>query len=71
MVSNLAKRAYPVKVGRAGFYSVTASVNPSAAASFQLSQSAPLRVQEGGGLTLAVPPGIAFTEALYLPLVTR
>jgi len=54
-----------------GFYSVTASVNPSAGASFQLSLSAPLRVQEGGGLTLNVPAGIAFTNALYLPLIAR
>src|SRR3990172_4008206 len=55
----------------AGSYVVTATVNPSATASFRLDPNAPLRVQEGGGLTLNVPSGIAFTHFFYVPLVMR
>jgi alpha-tubulin suppressor-like RCC1 family protein len=58
----------------AGYYFVTASVNPSATVNLVLDPDAPLRPYEGSGTaleTLEVPGGIAFTETVYLPLVQR
>jgi hypothetical protein len=54
----------------AGFYSVTATANPSATTFFTLDPNAPLRPQEGSGVILNVPSGIAW-KALYLPLIQR
>jgi hypothetical protein len=54
----------------AGHYFVTASVNPSAMATFILDPIAPLRPQEGSGSMFDVPSGIAW-KALYLPLILR
>jgi hypothetical protein len=54
----------------AGYYNVTASVNPSASASFVLDPSAPLRPQDGDGPIINVPGGIAW-QAYYLPLIRR
>ncbi len=54
----------------AGFYTVTASANPSASAWFVLAPDAPLQVQEGGGLTVAIPAGLgAPVSTLNMPLV--
>ena len=58
----------------AGAYVVSASVDASSAsASFILDEGAPLRPQEGGGQTFAVPAGIAivFDTFVYLPFVRR
>jgi hypothetical protein len=54
-----------------GFYVVTAAVNPSASIRFTLDANEPSRIQEGGGLTFRIPAGIAYTHAVYLPLVQR
>jgi hypothetical protein len=54
----------------AGYYSVTALVNPSAMTSFALDPNLPLRPQEGSGPILDVPSGIAW-KALYVPLILR
>lgn len=54
-----------------GSYFVTASVNPSATTSFILGDGAPLRLQEGGGQTFEVPPGIAYDDFVYLPILSR
>jgi hypothetical protein len=55
----------------AGWYVVTASVNPSASAPFLLAPEEPLRPQTGTGSPLVVPSGIAFTRQVYLPLMLR
>ncbi len=55
----------------AGYYSVTATTNPSATTSFTVDPNAPLRPQEGSGPILNVPGGIAFTQFIYLPLVQK
>jgi hypothetical protein len=56
----------------AGGYHVTASVNPSATVFLILDNSAPLRIQEGGGQSLTLPGGIAIQlQFVYLPLVLR
>ncbi len=51
-----------------GDYQVTVSVNPAASVVFSVLHNAPLRVQEGGGQTLAVPgsAGTALPK-VYLP----
>jgi hypothetical protein len=70
-----------------GGYAITLSINPSgglsldnslaapgsyvATTSFFLADDAPLRPQEGGGLTFLVPAGIALHNFMYLPVVTR
>jgi hypothetical protein len=54
-----------------GFYVATAAVNPSASIRFNLDANEPSRIQEGGGPTFQVPAGIAYTYAVYLPLVQR
>jgi alpha-tubulin suppressor-like RCC1 family protein len=54
-----------------GIYQATVRVNPSAVIYFSLANGDPLRAQEGGGLTVIVPPGIAFHSILYLPVVSR
>jgi alpha-tubulin suppressor-like RCC1 family protein len=54
-----------------GGYAVTISVNPGASTGFLLADDAPLRPQEGGGLTFFTPPGIALHNFVYLPVVTR
>jgi len=48
-----------------GFYSITVSVNPSAATSFQLDYDEPLRPQEGGGITFNIP------HPIFLPILNR
>lgn len=56
----------------AGLYTITANAGSTAVASFVLSPNAPLRVQEGGGTTFAVPGGIAQPAIpIYLPLMQR
>jgi len=56
----------------AGLYSVAVNSTPSTAVSLFLKPNSPLRLQEGGGLTLDVPAGIAHPwHSLYLPLVLR
>jgi hypothetical protein len=54
----------------AGYYSLTATVNPSASARFTLDPNAPLRPQNGTGPILSVPSGIA-GKMVYLPLIHR
>jgi alpha-tubulin suppressor-like RCC1 family protein len=70
-----------------GGYAVTVNVNPGgglsldtnqaapgsyvASASFLLIADAPLRPQEGGGLTFLTPAGIALHNFVYLPVLTR
>jgi branched-chain amino acid transport system substrate-binding protein len=54
-----------------GLYYVTVTVNPSATSRFTLDAAAPLRPSESSGSVVAVPSGIAFTEAIFLPLVQR
>ncbi len=54
-----------------GQYLVTASVNPSAAASFTLENSAPQRILEGNGTVISVALGVAYTDFNFLPLVQR
>jgi nitrous oxidase accessory protein NosD len=53
-----------------GAYTVTASAETSASASFLLISSSPLRLQEGSGTVFVVPAGLA-AHWLYLPLVRR
>jgi predicted outer membrane repeat protein len=52
-----------------GTYYVTASVNPSAFVRFVLSSDKPTRPQEGSGTVFDIPPGIAFTKSVFLPMV--
>lgn len=54
-----------------GWYVMTAELdsNSKASTSFQLDPSAPYRAKEGDYIELAVPGEIAYTNALYLPLV--
>lgn len=66
-----------------GFYTVRITVNPSAAvftsstaitsatATFTLDAEAPLRPQEGDGVVLQVPTGIAFNHQVFLPSVVH
>lgn len=54
-----------------GRYVATASANPSASASFLVAAGQPLRPKPGPGPALAIPPGIAFTKSVYLPVVLR
>lgn len=55
-----------------GLYTVTATAGVGAAASFVLDPNAPLRAQEGGGTTFALPGGIAQPAIpIYLPLMQR
>jgi hypothetical protein len=54
------------------FYRVAVSVNPSATAMILLQPGSPLRVQEGGGTTLVVPPGLGLPiRRAYLPVIMR
>jgi hypothetical protein len=53
-----------------GYYSVTATANPSAMTSFTLDPNSPLRPQDGSGPILNVPSGIAW-RVIYLPLIQR
>ena len=53
-----------------GYYVVRVTAGASAMNAFVLDTQSPLRPQEGGGTTLAVPAGIAVTpRTLYLPVV--
>lgn len=54
-----------------GNYSVMVSVNPSATVEFTLSDESPLRVREGNYIVYDVPAGIAITDYIFLPLITR
>jgi hypothetical protein len=54
-----------------GIYNVSVRVNPSAMVRFALDASASLKPQEGNYPSFAVPPGIAITQEIYLPLVIR
>jgi len=54
-----------------GYYLVTATVNPTAVVRFTLDVDQPGRPQEGSDTILTVPPDIAFTNLLYLPVVKR
>lgn len=55
----------------AGRYVASVSVNPSASASFLLATGQPLRAKPGPGVEFAIPPGIAFTKSVYLPIMLR
>jgi hypothetical protein len=57
----------------AGGYGVKVSGSPGASTSFFLADYAPVRPQEGGGLTFLVPAGFAIQDFdfEYLPLLTR
>jgi Leucine-rich repeat (LRR) protein len=59
------------RTAEAGWYVVTASVNPSASAPFMLAPDQPVRPQSGPGPYLVVPPGVAYTRQMYLPLMLR
>lgn len=52
-------------------YIVTVNVNPSASVRFELDAEAPVRLQEGEGIDLAIPSGIALVEQLFLPSIVR
>ncbi len=52
-----------------GLYQVTAIANRSATVTLTLNTDAPLRPQEGDGPIVTVPPGIAWQEFLFLPIV--
>jgi len=54
-----------------GGYIVLVSVNPSANTGFILADEAPLRPQEGGGLTFKVLDGIGYQNFLFLPLMKK
>ena len=54
-----------------GYYSTTASVNPSATVQFVIDNSEPTWPQEGSGPVINVPAGIAFTEQLFMPVVLK
>jgi hypothetical protein len=54
-----------------GSYSVTASINPKISVRFILDTHEPSRSQEGSLPILQVPPGIAYTQEVFLPLVKR
>lgn len=53
------------------FTTSTAATNTSAIATFTLDAEAPLRPQEGDGVVLQVPAGIAFNHQTFLPVVVR
>ena len=53
-----------------GEYIVSASVNPSSSARFNLDTSKPIRPQEGQGTIFNVPGGLT-TRFVYVPLVRR
>jgi Tol biopolymer transport system component len=54
-----------------GSYFVTLTANSTATTGFVLDPAAPLRPQEGSGIILDVPGGIALTRFVYLPAVLR
>jgi hypothetical protein len=54
-----------------GYYIVTTNANFGTLATFTLDKNSPLRPQEGGGLTLRLPFGIAFNRSVYLTLIRR
>ena len=54
-----------------GTYFVTVTVNPIATVRFILNSSEPTRSQEGSGTVFDVPSGIAFTQFVFLPVVSR
>ena len=54
-----------------GIYITTVSVNPAATTQFILDAGAPLRPQEGEATEISVPAGIALTEQLFLPNISR
>lgn len=54
-----------------GTYFVTVTVNPVATVRFILNSSEPVRLQEGSGTVFDVPTGIAFTQFVFLPVVSR
>jgi hypothetical protein len=53
-----------------GFYSVTASVNPSASTQFTLDAEDDVRPQEGSETVFVVPDGIA-NRVVYFPLIVK
>lgn len=54
-----------------GFYNISASVNPSAFVQLRLDTAQPTHPQEGSGTVFTVPPDIAFSDLLYLPVIKR
>ncbi|RMH81541.1 MAG: hypothetical protein D6681_18050 [Calditrichaeota bacterium] len=54
-----------------GFYLVSASTNLGRTVQFTLDSTAPLRAQEGSGLMLDVPAGVAFTNQVFLPVMVK
>lgn len=52
-------------------YTSPTAINTSANVGFTLDEEAPLRPQEGDGVVLQVPSGIAFTHQLFLPAIVR
>jgi hypothetical protein len=71
-VSNLGQFVFMLDTSQAdpGFYWITASVNPSASASFRLEPNGPLRPPSGNWPIFHVPSGIAW-ELTWLPVVAR
>lgn len=54
-----------------GHYIVSAGINPKVLSSFVLDSTLPVRQQEGNGPIFDIPPGIAYTNIVYLPIVNR
>jgi hypothetical protein len=54
-----------------GHYFVTLPAAPGVSAEFTLDASAPVQPKEGDGPLYAVPTGIAYSNAVYLPFVRR
>ena len=55
-----------------GAYFVTATVNPSATVKFTLDAASPNTwPAEGAATVFNVPPGIAFTNFIYLPMISK
>ena len=54
-----------------GYYIVSASVNVNRPVQFTLDAGLPVRPQEGSGTLFPVPPGIAYTNRVFLPMVQR
>ena len=54
-----------------GHYYVTTTVNPSRTAHFEVDDLAPLRPPTGNAQIVIVPPDIALTEFVFLPMILR
>ena len=68
---NQAQPFFDTAGAEVGNYFVTARAGVSASTSFNLSDYAPFRTQEGGGQTFTLPAGLAVHNVVYLPYVKR